>query len=731
MILTATPYLWEQMLSMPLEQRLAPAPKELLDYVVQYNAATGNPAQPAASAAHGELEADLQAAIAELPPVIKAKLEPLLLGVFFMTGLGSSAVTDVVAYADGGLVGVAVAIDVEVFLSYRANGFATWRENTPFLPVPGLSLEVRIAREGEDDRKEALQYILLHEFGHVLTAGQNLMPDWWEDPAGFQDASHYSFLPLSWEFGANGHIAPRGVEDFPLREDVFFYQDPLLSGEDIPAIYQALEKTGFPTLYGATSVYEDFAECFATYVHSVLLGKPYELRICRDGQSILESGDFWKSPRSQAKAALMEDFLARESTPFVRRLSRSTLDILERATETFLGLAPFLRLSIAGADLREPAMALLEMAGRDQDNAILWMNLSTAFFAISERNLGLSMQEQALLLQRSYRIPAAQQPARYRLLVLTVAGDLAGNTPIDCLLEGGGVDLLYYYATEDAPLPSHIPDHDGLLVAIADSEANRPLLSALALLLANWERPVINFPTYIPNTERNNVSLLLQGVPGLVMPPTRPVSRAFLESVGRGESPVEAAFEGCSFPIILRPVGSQAGRDLAKIEGTEDIAGYLAGVADANFYISRYIDYRSEDGLFRKYRVALIGGQPHPSHMAISSHWMIHYVNAGMYEDAAKREEEGVFMERFGEFARRHREALAGIHERIGLDYLCIDCAQTRDGQLLIFEADHIMVVHAMDSETLFPFKQVHMGKVRKAFEDFLVGLSVPAALTP
>jgi len=38
-----------------------------------------------------------------------------------------------------------------------------------------------------------------------------------------------------------------------------------------------------------------------------------------------------------------------------------------------------------------------------------------------------------------------------------------------------------------------------------------------------------------------------------------------------------------------------------------------------------------------------------------------------------------------------------------------------------VFEIDHSMVVHAMDTEDLFPYKQVHMQKVQTAFRDFLL----------
>ena len=389
----------------------------------------------------------------------------------------------------------------------------------------------------------------------------------------------------------------------------------------------------------------------------------------------------------------------------------------------FIGLAPFLRLSISGGDLRQVAQALLEQARQDQDNPNLWMNLATAFFTIGERELGLTIQAQALQMERRYTLPARRQPARCRLLVLQNAGDLAENTPIDCLLEDSDVELIYQYVSAAEPLPADLPEHDALLVGLSVSETSQPILDALVPLLANWSKPVINAPQHIPNVEREAASTLLQDVPGLLIPATWPVDRATLAAIADGRRVVEDTFPGGRFPLILRPIGSHGGHGLARIDSAMEIDGYLAAEPDDSFYLSNFIDYSGADGLFRKLRVALIDGRPFACHMGVSSHWMIHYLNAGMYEDAAKRAAELAFMDGFADFAARHATALAEIHRRSGLDYICIDCSETRDGELLIFEIDHAMVVHAMDPEELFPYKQVHMLKVKQAFEDYLYRL--------
>ena len=389
----------------------------------------------------------------------------------------------------------------------------------------------------------------------------------------------------------------------------------------------------------------------------------------------------------------------------------------------FLGLAPFLRMSIANIDLLPISQDMLAKA-HDSDDANLWMNLSTVMLCLRQRDIGLAIQAQALEMKRVYHLAASEQPAKLCLLMLMAPGDLAANTPLDCLLENSDIDLDFYYVSPDASLISPIPEHDALIVAMSESAENRGILASLEQTLAHWPKPVINAPQNIPATERNTASMLLQNVPGLLIPPTLRVPRQTLLEVGFGNTRLHELFEDCFFPVIVRPVGSQAGRDLDKIDGPEGMAAYLAKVDEAEFFLSRFIDYSGKDGLFRKFRVTMIDGVAFACHMAVSSNWMVHYVNAGMYEDERKRAEEVYFMEHFDDFAQQHRSALDAIYRRTKLDYFCIDCAETQGGQLLVFEVDHIMVVHAMDPEDLFPYKLPHMKNIQKAFRDFLFRLT-------
>jgi len=89
--------------------------------------------------------------------------------------------------------------------------------------------------------------------------------------------------------------------------------------------------------------------------------------------------------------------------------------------------------------------------------------------------------------------------------------------------------------------------------------------------------------------------------------------------------------------------------------------------------------------------------------------------------EVSHRREEAAMMAGFEDgFALRHREAFAALTEAFGLDYYGIDCAETPDGRLVLFEADVAMIVHAMDSAELYPYKKPAMAKL---FAGFLGGL--------
>lgn len=388
----------------------------------------------------------------------------------------------------------------------------------------------------------------------------------------------------------------------------------------------------------------------------------------------------------------------------------------------YLGLAVLMSRAYAGADLAPLGTELLARAAADPDDAHALMDLATVLQLRGHRELGLATQAQALQLQQRYHLPASGEGGTIRLLALMTPGDLAANTPLEFLVGNADVALDMLYVGADLPLPAALPDHDVLFIAVSESDETRPLLGELAHMVRTWPRPVLNDAACIMELARDAAHARLADAPGVAMPVTARVVRSTLERVVHGELAMTSVLADGDFPVVVRPVGSHAGRGLEKCDDAIAIARYLQAMPEREFYVARWVDYSSADGLFRKYRIVLIDGQPFVCHMGISTHWMVHYLNASMEECAEKRAEEAYVMAHFDdEFARRHAAALRAIHERLGLDYLGIDCGETTDGKLLIFEVESGPIVHAMDPVDIFPYKQPQMRKVFSAFRELLV----------
>jgi hypothetical protein len=391
------------------------------------------------------------------------------------------------------------------------------------------------------------------------------------------------------------------------------------------------------------------------------------------------------------------------------------------AGEPLIGLARLARIAFAGEDLGPWKVRLLERVSQNENDANALMDLSTVMQLMGQRDLGLSLQALALDIQQLYRLPGSANGTGIRLLAFLSPGDLAENNILEFLIEGSDITLDMLYVSPGVPFPATLPDHDLAMVAVCETDRNRPLLRHLETLVKSWPRPVLCAPGRIARLSRDGACGLLHTAPGMVVPLTARIDRRTLESIGRSEVSVTALVPDGAFPIIVRPVDSQKGRGLAKLDTPGAILDYLETRPEEAFYVARYVEYRGPDGQFRKVRIVLIDQRPYVCHMAISDNWVVHYMSAGMVESASKRAEEARFFAAFDDdFARRHHDVLLSIARRTELEYVGIDCGETPDGELLLFEVDSGMTVHAMDPVDLFPYKQPQMQKVFRAFRQML-----------
>ncbi|AOB30482.1 hypothetical protein AKI39_06905 [Bordetella sp. H567] len=385
-----------------------------------------------------------------------------------------------------------------------------------------------------------------------------------------------------------------------------------------------------------------------------------------------------------------------------------------------IGKARLITLAFQQGDLEALRQELLARARQDPDDANAALDLSMTLLLLGQRDTALALQRHAVQSQPLYHMPAAR-PATLRLLALVSCGDFLANTPLEFLIADSDVSLDILYVGEGVPAPATLPEHDALMIAIGESAANRPLLQALTGPVGAWHKPVVNRPEHVLNTSRDGLSAALRGAQGIVVPDIARIARAALSAIADGSATPSTVLPGVDYPVLVRPIDTHAGNGLAKIDDAAGMAQYLAGSEATDFYLTRFVEYRSADGRYRKYRVVLVDGKPYLGHLGISPRWMVHYLNADMAENAANRAEEAEQMRDFDSgFGARHTAAFADIHRRVGLDYLVMDCAETQDGRLLVFEGDTCGVIHAMDPEDLYPYKPAYMRRIFAAFQEML-----------
>ncbi|MBL8516555.1 MAG: hypothetical protein JNM76_06265 [Betaproteobacteria bacterium] len=311
---------WRAVRAKPLVERIGAAPPELIEYLTLDVIKLGIPARPRAPALTPDFMADVRAALNGIPANIRNLLDRRLAGIWFIEDIGGSGFADIIRWGPAEGVGF-IVLDPRQLQDRRANEWASWKENTPFRDDPRWRIEAVIAgpegkgtgigrgRDQENSRVNAIQYILLHELGHAL-ATQGGIHSRWDRPNGQElKSGAYPFHDLSWTWDEKlGHVSLFDAA-FPERRKVRYYFGANLEGRRMIDAYRWIESTNFPTLYAATNPGDDFAESFVTYVHTVLMKRPWEVRVTEEGEIRFKLKSCWDQPRCAQKRKLLEDIL--------------------------------------------------------------------------------------------------------------------------------------------------------------------------------------------------------------------------------------------------------------------------------------------------------------------------------------------------------------------------------------------------------------------------------------
>ncbi|RPH98695.1 MAG: hypothetical protein EHM68_03665 [Lysobacterales bacterium] len=235
---------------------------------------------------------------------------------------------------------------------------------------------------------------------------------------------------------------------------------------------------------------------------------------------------------------------------------------------------------------------------------------------------------------------------------------------------------------------------------IADADTHRGALERCIELCDQVNTTVINHPRYVLQTGRDRVAAALQGIPGVRMPRTLRFQPRSPDEVFE-----QAAGQGIAFPCLARVAGKHHGRSMVKVDGPQDYPALHALPFDGrDFYLTEYVDYRGEDGLYHKQRIVVIDGEPLLRHSLYFNEWMVHASSrAFMMERESWDQDIARFDRLAGEVLPPLRPAIREIANRLRLEYFGIDCSLQPDGRMLIFEANANMnVLHTPNPTTRY-----------------------------
>jgi tetratricopeptide (TPR) repeat protein/glutathione synthase/RimK-type ligase-like ATP-grasp enzyme len=298
---------------------------------------------------------------------------------------------------------------------------------------------------------------------------------------------------------------------------------------------------------------------------------------------------------------------------------------------------------------------------------------------------------------------------------LFIFAPVAGNTPIDDMISFSTYEsnILMLLRGIEYDVDFLRSKADVVVNLVSDADVSIEALSDASSLVDRLGKPVVNPPAKILFTQRDHISRLLEDVEGCAVPRTSRYSKDALLAALSNHS------LNSSFPLIVRVAGTHGGEDMECLAGFDELEAFVHARNSGEFYVSEFIDYRSADGFFRKYRFIFVGSEILPYHLAIDHKWKVHHASTDMASHLWMQEEEKAFLARpevmFSESAFA---ALRSICTKLNLDYFGIDCALDRDGKVVVFEVNASMLVHLRNHE--FPYKNPAVLRIKAAFASML-----------
>ena len=191
--------------------------------------------------------------------------------------------------------------------------------------------------------------------------------------------------------------------------------------------------------------------------------------------------------------------------------------------------------------------------------------------------------------------------------------------------------------------------------------------------------PAVNPARVIETTTRPAMARRIGQADGVRAP------HCTLFQAGAGSLVEHVAAAGHRYPVLLRPAGSHGSTGLVRAGDDADVAAAAAAVGTCT--VTDFVDFRSEDGLWRKHRMVYAGGTLFRRHLLIDQQWNVVGDSRYFMHERGLLGEERKWLRR--PVARKRGSVDARVREQfeaMELDFGVIDYAVLPDGELVIFE---------------------------------------------
>ncbi|RRS30712.1 MAG: hypothetical protein P794_05935 [Epsilonproteobacteria bacterium (ex Lamellibrachia satsuma)] len=267
-------------------------------------------------------------------------------------------------------------------------------------------------------------------------------------------------------------------------------------------------------------------------------------------------------------------------------------------------------------------------------------------------------------------------------------------------------------------IPKEIKIQKPLLIlnSICNPDSNAKTLKIAREIVKNMNIPTINQPELVMKTRKDQLYVLLGKLEGASIPKTiRMAPKRLLD--------IEIAIkEGIiDYPFVFQPADSQARSDICLIRSADQLHDLERFAFDGrDYYVSEFVDHRSAEGLYRRYRVLMIDGKPYPGNMMISQEWV---ADAGsmwklMENDPALRDEEKAFLQQGDALLNALCEQIYTI---LPLDYFVVEFGFDTQKKPLILEVSScVWTVGPQTESEAFDYRKQKSTEIKEALSNMI-----------